>query len=349
MFARAHNPEQLFPHDIDTYLEQGWFRMGQRMFTTNFVHFKEHIYSTVWLRILLDEYASDNTQTKLFKKNGAFHTTIKPAAITDEKEELYARYKQSLPFQPSESIHQLLLGRSTSPSVFNTLEVNVHDGDKLIACGFFDVDETSAMGISSVYDPDYKKYSLGKFLIYLKIQYCQQQKLRYFYPGYFVPGYSFFDYKLAIGSPALQFLQLSSNQWLRIESFSEDSIPYLVMHNKLINVQKILADANFESRVLKYEFFDASLIPDLRDSELLDFPVFLFCAALSEDNINPILVFDVRDDQYHLLTCMPIWKPNDTNPDPTFYSDYFLKSIFEIHATPRGEDMTDILIKLLSR
>src|SRR6187551_3186440 len=235
MFAQAQTPEQLTPQELDAYLEQGWFRMGSRIFTTNFVHFKDQIYSTVWLRILLHEYAPDNTQIKLFKRNASFRTTIKPLEITNEKEDLYKRYKQSLPFQPSDSIHQLLMGRTTSNSIYNTLEVNVHDGDKLIACGFFDLGETSGMGISSIYDPDYKKYSLGKYLIYTKIQYCQNLRLRYFYPGYFVPGYSFFDYKLTIGRAALEFLQLSSQQWLRIEHFSDDDIPYSVMLNKLLH------------------------------------------------------------------------------------------------------------------
>src|SRR6478609_8168915 len=119
MFAQANTPEQLTPQELDTYLEKGWFRMGPRIFTTNFVHFKDQIYSTVWLRILLNEYVADNTQIKLFKRNASFRTTIKPLEITDEKEALYTRYKQSLPFQPSDSIQQLLMGRTTSDSVYN--------------------------------------------------------------------------------------------------------------------------------------------------------------------------------------------------------------------------------------
>jgi len=346
MFAQARTPEQLIPQELDAYLQQGWFRMGPRIFTTNFVHFKDQIYSTVWLRILLNEYTPDNTQIKLFKRNVSFRTTIKPLEITEEKEELYARYKQSLPFQPSDSIHQLLMGRTISSSIYNTLEVNVHDGDKLIACGFFDLGETSAMGISSIYDPAYKKYSLGKYLIYSKIQYCQNLNLRYFYPGYFVPGYSFFDYKLTIGRSALEFLQLSSQQWLRIEHFSDNTIPYTVMLNKLLHIQKILTAENRNTRIAKYEYFDANLIPDLRDAELLDFPVMLFGTTEPEENNNHIVVFDVRDGHYHLFSCLPIWKPNETNPDTTFYSDYFLKAVYEIYDTPAAEEMASVFSKL---
>jgi leucyl-tRNA---protein transferase len=348
MFAKARAPESLTPTDLDAYLDQGWYRMGQGIFTTNFIHFKSEMYSTVWLRVLLDEFLEEGTQKKLFKRNAGFQVAIRPANLTDEKEELYARYKQSLSFNPSDSLRSLLFSAASADSIYNTYEVTVHDGDWLIAVGFFDLGETSAAGISSVYDPAYKKYSLGKYLIYLKMQYCKNQKMRYFYPGYFVPGYSFFDYKLTIARPALQFLQLSSQQWLPIETFSPENIPYQIMHHKLIGVQKLLMQRQCESRVVKYEFFDANLIPDLRDAQLVDFPVFLFCPYASQDGINPVLVFDARDGCYHLLVCFPYWKPDETNPDTEFYSAYFLKSLQEIYITASTEEMAEVFLKVLT-
>jgi leucyl-tRNA---protein transferase len=347
MFAQARAPKSIIPTGLDTYLEQGWYRMGQSIFTTNFIHFKSEMYSTVWLRVLLDEFLEDGTQKKVFKRNAGFQVAIRPAILTDEKEELYVRYKQSLPFNPSDSLHSLLFSAASTNSIYNTYEVTVRDGDQLIAIGFFDLGKTSAAGISSVYDPVYKKYSLGKYLIYLKMQYCKNLGLRYFYPGYFVPGYSFFDYKLTIARPALQFLQLSSYKWLPIETFSPESIPYQVMYDKLIGAQKLLMQRQYESRVVKYEFFDANLIPDLRDAQLVDFPVFLFCPEASQDGINPVLVFDVRDGCYHLLVCLPYWKPDETNPDTEFYSTYFLKSLQEIYATASTEEMVEVFLKVL--
>jgi len=348
MFAQAHTPEQLTPNYFDTYLEQGWFRMGQTIFTTNFIHFKSEMYSTIWLRILLDEYEADSTHVKLVKRNALFRTSVNSAEITPEKEELYLRYKESLPFQPSESLHHLLFGKSETDSIYTTFEVTVYDGNQLIACGFFDLGQTSAEGITSFYDPAYKKHSLGKYLIYLKIQYCKNLGLRYFYPGYFVPGYSYFDYKLAIARTALQFLQLSSHSWLSIAAFSEQCIPFEVMQDKLKRVHDIMVKINKNSRILKYEFFDANLIAELRDTGLFDFPVFLFGSDQSEDNTNPIvLVYDVRDNHYHLLSCSPIWKPGSMNPDERFYSAYFLKAMHEIYTTTGEEEMAYVFMELL--
>jgi len=103
MFAQAKAPEQLLPQELDEYLARGWFRMGQTIFTTNFVHFKNETYSAIWLRIVLSDYEGDRTASKLFRQNAIFKTSIGPASITPEKEELYDRYKTGIPFQPSQT------------------------------------------------------------------------------------------------------------------------------------------------------------------------------------------------------------------------------------------------------
>lgn len=348
MFAQAKAPDQLHPSDLDQYLELGWFRMGQTIFTTNFVHFKKETYSAIWLRVLLEKYAGDRAQAKLFKQNAVFRTTIQAATITAEKENLYTRYKSGIPFQPSESLQHLLMGKSTSPSIYDTYEVTVYDGDTLIAVGYFDLGEISAEGIASIYDPAYKKYSLGKYLIYQKIIYCKTLEFQYFYPGYFVPGYSFFDYKLTIGRQALQFLQLKSQQWLPIETFSPESIPILMMQEKLNIVQQLLNNSGVDARLVKYEYFDANLIPDLREAELFDFPLMLFCPHHSPDGINPVVVFGAHDDQYRVLKCMPVWKPDRTSDDPDFYSAYLLKVAQEIYAAATADSIAAVVSQLLT-
>lgn len=335
MFARALQPEQLTPQELDDYLEIAWFRMGQTIFTTNFIHFKEEYYSTLWLRIALKDLPDDGHETKRYKRNAAFHTQISPATLTPEKEELYAKYKQPLPFQPSETLHTLLFGKSMPPSIYNTLEVAVYDQDRLIAFGFFDMGANSAAGIVSVYDPAYKKFSLGKYLIYQKIKYCRQLNLDYFYPGYFVPGYPLFDYKLTIGKSALQFFKLATQQWTSIQEFSDQEIPILTMKQALLDLQQLLQNIKIESTLLKYEFFDANLVPELRDAELFDYPWILTFSS-TPGEISPIIVYDVQDGQYHILKCFSVWTPGTPNDAPDVYSQELLKiqHVLFSHTTP---------------
>lgn len=349
MFVEVHTPQHLTRQELDAYLERGWFRMGQTIFTTNFAHVKDQMLSTIWLRIQLSRYERDEAHRKLLKRNERFATCIKPAILTEEKEVLYARYRETLSFAVSESLQHLLFGKGDGSSIYTTYEVTLYDQDKLIGCGFFDLGGNSAEGIVSFYDPEYRKFSPGKYLIYSKIQFCKELGLQYFYPGYFVPGNPSFDYKLSMAKGALQFLQLSSNTWQDYTSFSPADIPAEVMCRRLKELNAMLLTAGLESHVLKYEFFDVGLVPDMRNSQLLDFPLFLLIGPLSDKPAGIIVVYDVRDEAYHLQLCMPALKPDQTSPDPTVYSAFFLKPVQEVYQSPDVHAIAALLVSINER
>jgi arginyl-tRNA--protein-N-Asp/Glu arginylyltransferase len=342
MFASVHDPEILSPVELDAYLAQGWFRMGPTIFTTNFLSFKENLYSAIWLRVMLAEFQGGKTQAKLFKANSQFTTRIQRATITDEKEQLFAKYKASVPFEASASLQHLLFGKSYA-TVYDTYEVNVHHEGKLIAVGYFDLGKESAMGISSFYHPDFKKYSLGKYLIYLKMTYCKQLGMRYFYPGYFVPGYAFFDYKLSIGRDALEYLQFERDQWFPIKAFNENATPLQVMQQKLSKLKDALLGTGILARITRYEFFDANLIPDLAGAQLFDFPLFLIYPGSVREAAVQAVTFDVREHRYHLVKCRGIWKTNSTATSDAIYSSYVLKPEDTLYSTDTADDMVRMI------
>jgi arginyl-tRNA--protein-N-Asp/Glu arginylyltransferase len=331
MFVDVNCPDRLEPAALDDYLERGWFRMGQTIFTTNWLNFRDTFYSAIWLRLLLHDYVADGNQKKLMKKNSRFRTEVRPATIDIEKELLYLRYKQSVPFEASASLHALLFGNSDH-NIFDTQEVDVYDEDRLIAAGFFDLGRESGMGISSIYDPDYKRFSLGKHLIYSKIMFCKERNMKYFYPGYFVPGYRAFDYKLDIGKPFIQHLQLQTNSWLPLTAFKDDKAPIKQMVSRLNELKNWLDRSGVTSNVLYYDYFYANQTPELSGSELFDFPVFL----VTEKSLNEwaIVVFDVRYDKYQLLKCYPVLTPPSPAAVPGYYSEYVLKAEETLFATP---------------
>jgi arginine-tRNA-protein transferase len=43
MFADKHYPENLNLWELDQYLEKGWYRMGQVIFTTHFLFFGSNV------------------------------------------------------------------------------------------------------------------------------------------------------------------------------------------------------------------------------------------------------------------------------------------------------------------
>ncbi len=349
MFAEAQSPQHLTASELDDYLERGWFRMGQTIFTTQFIHFQATMYNTVWLRADLRTYKCDRTQKKLFKLNARFSVAIQTASLTDEKEILYARYRSAVPFQPSESLDHLLFGPDEEKSIFNTYEVVVHDGDRLIAVGYFDLGQHSAAGIVSVYDPDYKKYSLGKFLIYKKMEYCQSLGMHYYYPGYFVPGYSFFNYKLDIATDVLEFFQLNTQQWKSIHEFDHVDAPYEVMERKLQEVKANLDHLQHPALLANYEFFDANLIPDLRTADLFGYPIFLYAPSMDDHGVYLVVVYDIYESRYNLLACMGVWQSQSNNTNHTFFSECILKVHQPVYTTISATEAAIAFLTMANR
>ncbi|HET7118269.1 MAG TPA: hypothetical protein VFI29_17360 [Hanamia sp.] len=213
----------LKPAQLDIFLSLGWFRIQQTIFTTNTLYFNDQEYNAIWLRVRLHDFEPDKKYKTLSRKNKRFRTEIKTLVITPEHEALYNSYKEGISFECASSLHSLLYGKSDF-NVYNTQMINVYDGDILIGTGCFDLGNKSAAGICSVYDPAYKKFSLGKYMIYEKLQYCKQENFSYFYPGYFVPGYPPFDYKLEIGKPAIDYFDPLQKKWYR---FYKDADEFL--------------------------------------------------------------------------------------------------------------------------
>jgi arginine-tRNA-protein transferase len=345
MFAQVEHPKALSAVDLDDYLSKGWFRLGQTIFTTNFLQFHRKFYSAIWLRVDLQRFFHDSISQKLFKRNSIFEIKIQPATLTREKEKLFALYRENVSFEASTSLIHLLFGK-VDYNVFHTYEVTIHDKDKLIGVGFFDLGIGSAAGISSFYDPDYKKFSLGKFLIYCKILYCKEIGLEYFYPGYFVPGYAPFDYKLGIAKSALHYLDVANEKWKKIDEFSLEAAPINVMLSKLHQLQKLLSSSEIHGVVYRYEFFDANLIPDLKGMTFFDFPVFLTWSDGNNTEIKPIVAYDIRTMKYHILQCVVVWKPDERVDDDQegIFASYLLKMSNELYAS---ESVDEVKIKLL--
>lgn len=188
-------PETLKAEELDILLSKGWYRMGQGIFTTNYLQKSDLAYRVFWLRYHLKKVHFGKSQQKIKSINKGFTSTIKTLELTDELEALYTKYKSAISFDAAASVQYWLFMDQTK-NVYNTRMIEVRDENKLIAAGIFDVGCNSMAGIMNFYDPDYKKYSLGKYLILLKIEEAIASGMHWYYPGYIVSGYPKFDYKL---------------------------------------------------------------------------------------------------------------------------------------------------------
>src|SRR6185437_11696852 len=211
-------PSKLLPGELDNYLSAGWYRMAQCVFTTDFVEMNGLQYNAIWLRINIKTYQPSMTIEKLEKRNRHFRLEIIPFVYNEMYESLYTKYISSVNGERSKTLTDFLFDYSNN-NIFNSMAIHLYDGESLVGAGIFDIGKKSAAGISSFFDPAYKKYSIGKYLIYKKVEFCKQNGFDFFYPGYFVPGIKFFDYKLKIGTGSLEFFNMQKKQWKNINTY----------------------------------------------------------------------------------------------------------------------------------
>lgn len=329
MFAEKHYPEELHSEELDAYLAKGWYRMGQSIFTTHFLCFGEDFYSAIWIRLALKDFQFSKSLRKILRKNSHdFRTEFCKSNITPKKEKLYQRYKAKFSGVLAPTLKESLLDGENF-NVFDTYEVNVYDGKKLIAVSFFDVGRDSAASIMGIYDPDYQKSSLGMYTMIAEVAFCIQNKMSYFYPGYVVPGYDRFDYKLRIG--AVDYFNLSSQSWTPFKDLQKADIPIYAMEQKLSALQQAFKKQNILVQKLYYPLFEANLFA-FWQTDYFDYPVFLMCSPNEKSQHYFVIVYDVQNSAYHLLECAPL-------DDLMFYVNESYANLFD-----RGRFFLDLIV-----
>lgn len=298
MFAEKHYPEILLPEELDAYLSRGWYRMGQTVFTTHFLCFGRSYYSAIWVRLPLTGYTFRKSLRKTFRRvEHFFESEVGEASITPEKERLYRRYKASFSGMLAPTLRDALMDGEDF-NIFQTHEVRVYDKDKLIALSYFDLGKHSSASIMGVYDPDYKKYSLGIFTMLKEMEYSLAQNLLYYYPGYVVPGYPRFDYKLRIGD--VEYFDLSLHSWRPYHKLTERNTPLGKMNARLEEMQQYLKHKGYKSQQLCYPLFEANLF-GFWSAPYFDYPVFLLCSPREDHRRFLIIVYDPGVSSYKLL------------------------------------------------
>lgn len=288
------------PTELDAYLSQGWYRMGQTVFTTHFLCFGRTFYSALWVRLALDGYRFRKSLRKIIRKNKSeFHTEVRKAALSTEKEKLYQRYRAYFSGMLAPSLKDSLLDGEDF-NIFNTYEVSVYDKGQLVALSYFDIGRESAASIIGIFHPDYKKYSLGFFTMLMELEFCLEKGLKYFYPGYVVPGYPRFDYKLRIG--AVDYFDLTTDRWIPYAGLQDEDIPIQKMESRLNELQQYLHHHGLRSEKLYYPLFESNLF-GFWHAPYFDFPVFLLCSPRHGSNHFLVVVYNPAEEAYQLLHC----------------------------------------------
>jgi arginyl-tRNA--protein-N-Asp/Glu arginylyltransferase len=205
-------PETVSPQLLDAFLSKGWYRIHQMLITTDLIAKDDEFFAVFWLRYRMQHYKHSKKSKKLLQACTQFSSSIEPLQFTDELEELFTNYRQQLDFDMSDSAWAYLMGDRTE-NVFNTQLLTLRYNGQLIAAGCYDEADTSLMGLLSIYDPAFKKYSLGKVLLLLKLEEAMRLEKTYFYPGYISLHTPKFDYKLFPDVEATEVYNRLLDEW----------------------------------------------------------------------------------------------------------------------------------------
>lgn len=349
MFAEKHYPEILRPEELDSYLEQGWYRMGQTIFSTHFLCFGERFYSALWVRLPLNGYRFRKSLRKILRRNHRiFRTVVRKAAINREKEQLYQRYKANFPGLLAPSLRDSLLD-GEEHNIYQTFEVAVYYEDKLVAASFFDLGKESVASILGMYDPEFQSHSLGFFTMLVEIQYALDKGYKFYYPGYVVPGYERFDYKLRIGE--VSYYDLGTESWLPYAELDSHRIPLPRMEQRLKKLRELLADQSIFTARYYYPLFEVNLFGFWR-TNFFDFPVFLHCSPSRQPDVHLVVVYDIRQDMYLLYRCSPfddIQFYFNESYTKSFDRDKFFMELIVVDRTLESSKYPEVILEALRR
>jgi len=207
------SPESISGHELDQLLALGWYRMHQDIFTCSHIGV-DAPYRVHWLRYDLKEIRSHASHHRIRNRNKHFQFVIEPlTAIRSDHSVLHRKYRSVIDFDGALSIEDCLFGGEETANIFNTKCITVFDGDRVIAGGYFDAGDQAVASILHFYDPAYSKFSLGKYLILLTLDYMRAHHYEYYYPGYVVTGQRKMDYKLFLGKKEAQYFDPLTVSW----------------------------------------------------------------------------------------------------------------------------------------
>lgn len=296
MFSDRHYPKTLTKKQLDEYLASGWFRMGQLIFTCHFLFFQGQIYSPIWIRLALENYVFSKGLQRLWKRNRHLQTSIQKADFTTEKEQLYQKYRENFDGTLADTLADSLLD-GKDKNIYNTYEVCVYDGEKLVAFSFFDVGSDSVASIMGVYDPDYAKFSLGFYTMLLEIKYSMQQQMHYYYPGYVVHDYSKFDYKLRIGK--VDYFNVYQHSWLPYTQLETEEIPIVKLQSKLNKIQYYLNKYKIDNKIIYYPLYDEHIY-GCHPEQLLNTPLFINCYDDQASHQHLVITYNLESNHFEL-------------------------------------------------
>ncbi len=341
MSVNIYYSDSLSPQKYDKLLASGFFRGGNFLYKSDFICFDEQISAVINIRLKLDAYQISRSKRKLINKTqNKFTVIMNPAQLTNAKEELYQRFKKRFSGFVYHSLEEFLFGFDELP-LYNTYEMCVYDGEQLLAFSLFDIGNNSMASLLAVYDPDYKKHSLGTFTLFYEIDYALRQNLKFYYPGYILDNNSAFDYKLDIG--AMQYYN-DNRRWSKLADDKKIQAKTLSLNNKFDDMEALLKKRQIHCKKKLNPFHTLGYI----DESPVPFIKSLSPFIINKRKKKILLDYDYVDNIYVLSFISKAQKYNYIKHlyDTSYYKDkdiYLMDLYYYKHHIMESESLHEIV------
>jgi arginine-tRNA-protein transferase len=276
--------------DYDGLLSRGWFRGNGIVYRSEVVCIDGGVFGIRNIRFAVDSFSMRRSHRKLFAANSnRFTVRIGTPHADAQREKLYQELTPRFKAFVHESLDGLLLSPRSCVE-FDTMEIAVYDGEKLIAASYIDVGDRSMASILCIYSQQYKKYSLGMFTMLLEMDLAKRLGLEYYYPGYVLDQPSAFDYKLLLGP--CEWLT-GQHEWSNIISEADPGKGVLI-REKLAVADSFLKSAGHATEVIIYPYYTLGHLL-LERPDLIRVPSYL----LIQTSAGPLAVsYDLQMDAF---------------------------------------------------
>lgn len=179
---------------LDRAWEQGWRHFGTVFFRETRQPNGGQDCAVLPLRIDLNAFHPGRTQRKLMRRGAALKAVFGVAALDDEKETLFQKHITRFTHHVPPSLAHFL-GSDPAHVPAPIQECRLTLGDELVAVGFFDLGDTAASAIYTMWNPGFEKFSPGILMVLHEIQWARRRGLRWLYTGYYFREPSDYSYK----------------------------------------------------------------------------------------------------------------------------------------------------------
>lgn len=224
---------------------------------------------------------------------------------------------------------------------FDTWEVSIRDGGRLVGYSIFDIGRDSIESIVGIYDPDYRRHGLGVATLFAEIDWGAAAGFSWHYAGYIVPGVDAFEYKRDVGH--LEFWDAEAELWRPIAALDEAALPGRRIEAAIDAAESALLQAGYlTERLLNSTYRVVQLNNGAH--QFIGEPWLL---RWGSGGVQRIITYDLHTRRYHLDLCVPTRDLSHVLPTPEQRSHpcmtRLLHRIKRIGSTSRPAELARLL------